>query len=93
MNGLENKMDIINRINKILNESSPFVSMLTMFSTKSHNNQVWYNVDTNEVIYSSNWRIPHGSVIDTNIFEIAKNLGLTLIPIRVPRKNKINVKL
>jgi hypothetical protein len=78
---LRKETNIIRKIDILLNESSPNVSMLTMFNKKNHLNQVWYNVNTNEVVYSNNWQIPFGSMMNQEKFEVARNSGINLIPI------------
>jgi len=77
-------MDILRRIDILLNESSPYVSLNVMFDDHYAKREDWvhFNVDTNEVTYSHHPQIPIGSTLDDEYREIAKNIGVNLLPVR-----------
>ena len=74
-------MDIVNRISKLICESSPYGSTETGFhwwwNMEKH---IYYNIKTNEVLYSSHTNFPTGSFLDEESMTTAKEQGFTLIP-------------
>jgi len=75
-------MDIVNRLNIIINEASGTSGSTEMgfMGWWNRANHVFYNTNSNIDLHSSNTRFPIGSTLDDTAFTLARKSGVTLIP-------------